>query len=201
MADNLDDWPAELSRRIGAALYAARDAKDMSAVKLATRTAELGFPIHRVAISKLESGERPITVPELITLAAALDTVPLALLLPTTTDATIEILPGSEMTGAAAIGWFTGTTSATPAGVTRDRSATSRLELTMRLNEVDEHLDIQRRNLFQVESSLQTFTMREELKEHQQERVSQTRELVKSLEGQRDSILHLLAENVHRDGG
>lgn len=201
MADNLDDWPAELSHRIGAAIHDAREAQNVSAVRLAARTAELGYPIHRVAISKLESGERAITVPELITLAAALNTVPLALLLPGTVDETIEILPGNEMPGAAAIGWLTGSTSATPAGVTRDRSATSRLELTMRLNEVDEHLDIQRRNLFQVESSLQTFTMREELKEHQQERVSQTRKLVKSLEEQRDSILHLLAENGNRDGG
>jgi hypothetical protein len=198
MDDNSEGWPAELCRRIGAAIRAARG--DVSVVKLAARTTELGYPIHRVAIAKLEAGERAITVPELVILAAALNTVPLALLLPGAPDETIEILPTNEMTGAATIGWFTGTTSATPAGVTRDRAATSRLELTMRLNEVNEHLEIQRHNLFQTESSLQTFTMPDGLREHQQETVKHTRELVESLEQQRDSILHMLAQNGDRDG-
>lgn len=201
MSDTPADWPAELSRRIGAAIYDTRESQNVSAVKLAARTAELGYPIHRVAISKLESGERAITVPELVILAAALNTVPLALLLPGTVDETIEILPDNPMSGATAIGWFTGTTSATPAGVERDRSATSRLELTIRLNEVNEHLEIQQRNLRQTELALEAFTMRDELRERQQERVEHTRELVKSLEGQRDSILHLLAENGFNDGG
>ena len=202
MDDNSEgEWPAQLSRRIGAAILAAREAQDVSAVKLAARTVELGYPIHRVAISKLESGKRDITVPELVVLAAALNTVPLALLLPDAADATIQILPGSEMTGAAAIGWFTGTTSTTPAGVTRDQSATLRLELTMRLNEVDERLDIQRHNLFQAESSLEIFTMPDALRERQHETVKRTRDLVKSLEEQRDSIVYLLAKNGFRDGG
>ena len=173
----------------------------MSAVKLAARTTELGYPIHRVAISKLESGERAITVPELVILAAALNTVPLALLLPGTADAAIEILPGDEMTGAAAIGWFTGTTSATPTGVTRDRLATSRLELTMKLNEVDEHLDIQRHNLFEAELGLQRFTMSDAYREHEQKRLEHTREVVKTLEQQRDSIFDLLTQEGDHDGG
>lgn len=172
----------------------------MSAAKLAARTAELGYPIHRVAISKLESGERAITVPELVILAAALNTVPLALLLPGT-DEKIEILPGNAMTGAATIGWFTGASSATPTGVTRDPSATLRLELTMKLNEVDELLDIQRHNEFQVESALQTFTMPDAVREHQQETLKQTREFIKSLEKQRDDILYNLAQNWDHDGG
>ena len=169
----------------------------MSAVKLATRTAELGYPVHRVAISKLESGERAITVPELVILAAALDTVPLALLL---CDETVEILPDNKMTGAAAVGWFTGTTSATPAGVTHDRSTTSRLDLTMRLNEVDELLDVQRHNLFQAESGPRALTMPAALKAHMEESAQRARELIESLERQRGSILHALAQDGH-DGG
>ncbi len=128
-------------------------------------------------------------------------TVPLPLLLPGTFDETVEILPDSEMAGAAAIGWFTGTTSATPAGVTRDQTATSRLERTMRLNAVDEDLDIQRRNLFQLESSLDSFTMVDELKEHQRERAKHIRGLINSLEQERDSLLHMLAQNGDHDGG
>lgn len=201
MDDNSPDWPIELSKAIGAAMRDAREAQDISAVKLAARTAELGYPIHRVAISKLESGERAVTVPELITLAAALNTVPLALLLPAAVDETIEILPDNEMPGASAIGWFTGTTSATPAGVTRDRSATQRLELTMRLNEVNEQLEIQQHNLRQTELALQAFTMRDEFRKHEEDRVEHTRKLVKSIEEQRDSILYLLAKDGYRDGG
>jgi hypothetical protein len=153
--------------------------------------------------SKLESGERDITVPELVILAAALNTVPLAFPLPDTTDATIQILPGKQMTGAEVIGWFTGTTSATPVGVMRRRSATSRLELTMRLNEVNQHLAIQRENLIQAESALEggPFTVYDELQEHQWERVKRTRQLVDSLLAQQDSILHLLAQEEDRDGG
>jgi transcriptional regulator with XRE-family HTH domain len=195
------EWPAELSRHVGAAIQAAREAQDVSAVKLAARTAELGYPIHRVAISKLESGKRDITVPELVILAAALNTVPLALLATDAPDEPVEILPSNEMTGASAIGWFTGSTSAAPAGVTRDRSVTQRLELTMKLNEVNELLEIQRHNLFQVESSLQTFTMPDAFRERQQETVRHTRDLVKSLEGQRDSILYMLAHQGDWHGG
>jgi transcriptional regulator with XRE-family HTH domain len=201
MDDNDQGWPAEVSRLIGAAIRDAREEQDVSAVKLAARTKDLGFPIHRVAISKLEAGERAITVPELVILAAALNTVPLALLLPATADATIQMLPGNEMTGAAAIGWFTGTTSAAPAGVMRDPSMTSRLELTMKLNEVNEYLDIQRHNLRQTELSLQTFRMTDAFRERQQETVKHARELVKSLEEQRDSILYMLAQNEDRNGG
>jgi transcriptional regulator with XRE-family HTH domain len=201
MDDNDREWPAGLSSRIGAAIRTTRDAQNISAVKLAARTGELGYPIHRVAISKLESGERAITVPELVILAAALNTVPLALLLPGAADEKIEILPDSVMTGAAMIGWFTGATSTTPAGVMRDWSATSRFDLTMKLNQVDELLGIQRHNLRQAKLSLQTLRMTDAFRKHQQETVKHTEGLVKSLEEQRDSILYTLAQTGNHDGG
>jgi transcriptional regulator with XRE-family HTH domain len=200
MDDSLG-WPRELSSRIGAAIRRTRDAQNISALKLAARTGELGYPIHRVAISKLESGERDITVPELVILAAALNTVPLALLLPDTADPTVEILPSNEMTGAAAIGWFTGTTSATPAGVTRDPSATSRLALTMSLNEVEERLALQRHSLLQAEGGPRVLQMSDELKALAEESAHRARAMVESLEKQRDSILHALAQDRLHDGG
>lgn len=193
MRDNPTGWPKRLSQQIGAAIRGTRAAQNISAVKLAEKTAELNYPIHRVTISKIESGERAITMAELIVLAAALNTVPLALFVPDAATATTEILPGVEMLGVAAVGWFAGTASETPAGVTRDRSVTSRLDLTMKLTEVDEQLNIQRRNLFQQEMALQNFEMADELRERQAERSRQTGELVKSLEQQRDSIIHKLA--------
>lgn len=197
MDDSLDAWPAKLSRQVGAAIRRVREGQDVSAVKLAARTAQLGYPIHRVAISKLESGERAITVPELITLAAALNTVPLALLLPGTVDETVEILPDNEMPGGSAIGWFTGTTNPTPRGVHRDRGETSRLELTMRLNEVDELLRGQRNNLVQAESGPKMFGMPDELKARVEKSAERFREVVEALEQQRNSILDLLTSNGH----
>ena len=199
MDDSSAGWPAELSRRIGAAIRAARKAENVSAVQLAARTAELHYPIHRVAISKLESGERDITVPELVILAAALNTVPLAFLLPGAADAAVEILPGKQMTGAEVIGWFTGTTRATPAGVTRERSSTARLELTMTLNEVQQHLAIQRDSLMQAELAMDT--MPDELREHQREGINRARQLVASLQAQEHSIRQRLAQEEDHDGG
>lgn len=202
MSDNSPEWPIELTRRIGTAISDARKAQNnMSVVKLAARTTELGYPIHRVAISKLESGERAITVPELVILAAALNTVPLALLLPGSADEKIEILPSNAMPGAAAIGWFTGTTSATPDGVTRDPSMTQVLELMTKLNEVNEYLGIQRHNLNQAKWALNTLRMSDAFRENQLKLVEDTREAVKTLEEQRDQIIHLLAKSGDRDGG
>lgn len=191
--DNPTDWPKRLSKQVGAAITGTRKAQNISAVKLAARTGELGYPIHRVTIAKIESGDRAVTMPELIVLAAALNTVPLALFVPDAATAATEILPGIEMTGIAAVGWFAGTTSDAPDGVTRDKAVTSRLDLTMKLAEVDEQLDKERRNLFQVESGLEKLDMPDGLRDRQQQRLEDVRERVASLEQQHDSIIHKLA--------
>jgi len=180
-------WPSGLSSRIGAAIRSAREAENVSAVKLAKRTSELGYPIHRTAIANIEAGERAITVQELVILAAALNTSPLALLLDTA-DETIQILPGSDMNVADVIGWFTGTTGATPPGVTSKRP--QRIELMMRLNEVDEQVARQQENLLQARAA--AFTAPDALQEHQDGIVRHTQGLLDSLEGKRDSILRML---------
>ena len=180
-------WPSGLSSRIGTAIRSAREAENTSAVKLAKRTSELGYPMHRTAIANIEAGERAVTVPELVILAAALNTSPLALLLDTA-DETIQILPGNDMNVADVIGWFTGTTGATPTGVTSKRPA--RIELMMRLNEVDEQVARQREDLLQARAA--AFTAPEALQEHEQGIVTHTQQLLDSLEAKRESILHML---------
>jgi transcriptional regulator with XRE-family HTH domain len=181
VGDKQIDWPAQLSRQIAAAISATRTARGMSILRLANRTGELGYPVNRIAITRIESGDRVVTVAELIVLAAALGTTPMALLF-TDTDAEVEILPGIDVTGADAAGWFTG-------------SETSLLDLIADLNDIDQQLDIQRRNLFQVESGLEKLDMPEGLKDHQRQRAEHVRELIKSLEQQRESIIR------GRDGG
>lgn len=107
MGDTLD-WPAGLSAQIGAAIRDARVELGISAVKLATRTGELGYPIHRVAISKIESGEREITVAELLVLAAALDVPPINLVIPPDAGEVV-VLPGVHLPPEKALEKFTAT--------------------------------------------------------------------------------------------
>ncbi|GFG81651.1 helix-turn-helix domain-containing protein [Mycobacterium paragordonae] len=74
--DDTDDvsWPALLAQRLGELIYAARKARNMTAVKLAEEAEKIGVPIHRVAITRIERGEQSVAVPELIALGVALDT-------------------------------------------------------------------------------------------------------------------------------
>lgn len=175
MGDKQTDWPAQLTHQIAAAISATRSARGMSILRLANRTEELGCPVNRIAITRMESGDRMVTVSELIALAAALGTTPMALLFPDA-EAVVEVLPGIDVVGADAAGWFTG-------------SETWLLDLMADLNDIDQQLDIQRRNLFQVESGLQKLDMPDGLKDHQRQRLGHIRDLIDSLGQQRESII------------
>lgn len=54
----------------------------MTAQQLAQRCAEIGLPIHRTTITKIENGRPRVDVGELVVLAEALRTAPLVLLYP-----------------------------------------------------------------------------------------------------------------------
>ncbi|MBE5506951.1 helix-turn-helix domain-containing protein [Mycobacteroides abscessus] len=92
---------------IGKAIEAARKKAGLSAVQLSAACADYGTPIHRVAISKIETGDRDLTLPELISIAAALETPPLALLFPDVLMP-MQLFPGQEVVGTEALGWFSG---------------------------------------------------------------------------------------------
>ena len=159
-------------------------------MKLSQRTAELGYPMHRVAaIAKIEAGERAVTVPELFVLAAALNTVPLALLLPTDSGVEVEVLPGVTMAAHDALGWFTGTANATPSIVAAAAEASQRVAMAARYNEIVKQLETQRHNLFQLESGLEQMDMPTELESSMRDSVYVTRILVQSLEEQQ-RLLH-----------
>jgi hypothetical protein len=102
--DGLEAWRV----RVGEALAAARKRSGLSAVQLSARTRELGNPIHRVAITKLESGDRDITASELVVLALALDTAPIMLLYPGPYAREVELMRGVELTEFIAAQWFSG---------------------------------------------------------------------------------------------
>jgi transcriptional regulator with XRE-family HTH domain len=77
-------WELELAGRIGA-VHVRRKALNLTAQQLAERTKNLGYPITRVAISKIEGNMRTgkIDVADLLVLAAALDLPTISLLLGT----------------------------------------------------------------------------------------------------------------------
>lgn len=108
---NADDgriWAADLVKRVGAAVKAARGGK--SAAWLSDRTAELGYRISPTVIAKLDSGHRGdvLGVAELLILAAALDVPPLVLLYPDLPSGQVEIIPGRVATSFDAYLWTAG---------------------------------------------------------------------------------------------
>lgn len=197
MDGNSSDWPRALSARIGAAIRTTREQQHISALKLSERTRALGYPVHRNAIAKMEDGDRDITVPELVAIAAALNTVPLALampvvvpgaeIIPATDDhpavddpasaPPVEVLPGRSMPPAAAIGWFTGRGPSNPAGVERNPAATWGLDRAMELIDTERRLDAHRQ-LFQQESDPAA--------------VEQHRALISTLQARRDELASAL---------
>jgi hypothetical protein len=126
VAKNVDPgelWSAELVRRIGAAMKAARGSR--SAQWLSERTAKLGYKVSPTVIAKLDSGHRGsvLSVAELLVLAAALDIAPTALMYPALTkisdgdkdvfvpgayEQETELLPGVNWTEIEAAEWFSG---------------------------------------------------------------------------------------------
>ncbi|OBJ00360.1 hypothetical protein A5660_25030 [Mycobacterium alsense] len=86
------NWSEEQALRVAQEVYRLRGSR--SAQWLANRTAELGHEVSRSLIADLENGRRRyVTVAELMVLAYALDTAPIALFYPPPYDELIRALP------------------------------------------------------------------------------------------------------------
>jgi transcriptional regulator with XRE-family HTH domain len=98
----------------GHAVSRRRKVLKLTASELSRRTAELGYPISRGAIAKIESNSRSgkVDVAELLVLSAALDTPPVLLLFPEfPTGCWMAVLPGVTAQGREAVRWLSGRTS------------------------------------------------------------------------------------------
>jgi transcriptional regulator with XRE-family HTH domain len=110
---NIDEtakaWQVELAGWLGANVQARRKALNMTALQLAARTKELGDPVTRVAISKIETNTRAgkFDLAELFVLAAALDLPPSLLLFPGGEHH--ELLPGVAVADTDSRRWLSGT--------------------------------------------------------------------------------------------
>ncbi|WML61904.1 hypothetical protein [Rhodococcus sp. AH-ZY2] len=105
------EWANEQAARVGAEVHRLRtEVHRISAVQLAERTAELGYPITRGTIAKIESNSRAakLDVAELAVLAKALCVPPIQLLYPQLPDGPVEVLPNVRVRSVDAMTWFSG---------------------------------------------------------------------------------------------
>lgn len=102
-----NNWKAETAARIGRAVKSARHGR-FTAEQLAKRCGELGHPIHRTTITKIEGGRGSFEVADLLILAAALEVPPILLLYPDIPDGPVDVIPGFPIPSDHAVDWFTG---------------------------------------------------------------------------------------------
>lgn len=137
-------WASETTARIGEQIRLHRQGRP--AMWLADRTAELGHPISRTAISEYETGKRKaISVTDLVTIAAALEIPPVTLIYPHLPDGPVEVLPSVQSTSIAAAQWFSGQ-GPNPSGEN---------VYTARISKAREYVDLQsRRDRVAVDATL-----------------------------------------------
>lgn len=141
--------------RVGAAVQARRKALDMTAAQLASRAGELGYPMTRVTITKIETNTRSgkLDVAEWLVLAAALQVPPALLLLPSYPDGGAVLLPEFNVGTERALAWLAGilplpNTSAGATNATSDDNAGIRLIASVLDRNARE------RNAFELEQGL-----------------------------------------------
>lgn len=103
-------WELSISQRFGDAVVRRRKALGISATQLWERTKTLGYPVTRVAISKIENNARngKLEVAEVFALAAALEIPPSLLLFPDYPDGQLEAIPQRLSTSGDASRWMSG---------------------------------------------------------------------------------------------
>lgn len=98
--ENAKTWQESLAARVGGAVRKARESAGLTAAQLSERTRDIGYPVHRIAISKIENGARAgkLDVAELVALARALGVPPIELIYPDLPDGPVEVWPGRKAT-------------------------------------------------------------------------------------------------------
>lgn len=120
-----DQWPTVFTGRIAQRLRDSRKAAGLTMAEVAQGCADRGLPeFTEHSMKNLESGRKTsITITDFFVLADVLGVPPVTLLFPLGTSATVEVLPGKEVSTWDAVAWFTGETpldEAAPEGTARD---------------------------------------------------------------------------------
>ncbi len=210
----MHDSEAGVGRSIGRAVKREREALGLSAVRLAAKTRELGVPIHRVALGKIEDGDRDVTAQELLVIAAVLDVSPLRLMFANVLEP-VDILPGLKLPGLDALGWFVGTwdlRGPEPSGGLDPNAlfgGDSIVGLAVRMAEVENRLRVQRHNLAQSERLLElhsagSVSVVDGMAAHTRKDVEHALSQIELLEAERERLAHLYRRQVQdqeRGGG
>lgn len=104
------EWAHDLAQAFGEAVKYWRNVMELTAVELSNRTKEIGYPITRATIAKIENNQRnsKVDVAEVLTLAAALRVAPIDLIFPGFPDGDARATRRVTMTAQFAQAWFTG---------------------------------------------------------------------------------------------
>lgn len=105
-----DQWPTVFTGRIAQRLRDSRKAAGLTMAEVAQGCADRGLPeFTEHSMKNLESGRKTsITVADVVVLADVLGVPPVTLLFPLGSSATVEVLPGREVSTWDAVAWFTG---------------------------------------------------------------------------------------------
>lgn len=110
------EWASERAALFGEAVGFWRKKIDLTMVELSNRTKEIGYPITRATIAKIESNQRNAKVDfaEVVTLATALEVAPSDLVFFGYPSRELRVVPRVYMASNEAIDWFNGTESYSP---------------------------------------------------------------------------------------
>ncbi|WP_156409400.1 XRE family transcriptional regulator [Mycobacterium sp. Root265] len=110
MNEEAKAYEEDLAGQFAKALSRRRRAVKLTAIELSRRTEELGYPISRGAIAKMESNSRggKIDVAELLVLAAALKIPPVLMLFPDFPYRAARVLPQVIAESSEAVAWLAG---------------------------------------------------------------------------------------------
>lgn len=117
-SDEARAWANILSRHFGEAVHFHRNRLQLSAVQLSNRTKEIGYPITRGTIAKIEGNHRngKMDVAEVLTLAAALEISPVDLIFPRYPSFGTQATPRFLTTAAEAQAWMSASPEYQPFG-------------------------------------------------------------------------------------
>jgi len=171
-------------RDVAEAVKARRSASGLTAAQLSAKTG-VGKPLSRAVVSDLETGRKQtLDISELLTLAAALNVPPLSLLFPNVL-VPVEVLPGVEMAGTDALGWFVGNGDARP-GLPRRPLGMGDMAMVIAVRLVDVEKELrERRNAVHGPTSLRG----DEMGSLAEDLASLTQRRVAALESERAELL------------
>jgi transcriptional regulator with XRE-family HTH domain len=98
-------------------LREAREARGLTQRELAQTVKKLGGSLNQSAITRIERGDRKVTIDEMVALAAALDVAPVHLFLPIEGDAPVQLTPKRTVDIEHARQWARGRRPLDPANV------------------------------------------------------------------------------------